>query len=347
MEGTLKVFVTGGTGFIGTRLVEILLDRGHAVRVLSRRGTPERRPGIDGPGGGPWQDERVELVRGDVGDRDALLRGMEGCGQVYHLAAYAKNWARRPETFFDVNVRGMHNVFDAAAELGIRRVVWTSTVVTLGPRPAGVMANEDMPRATEHCFTEYEQSKTVAEREALRRAREGFPVVIVNPTRVYGPGHLSEGNALSKLIDAYDRGRMPVLLNRGVNVANYVLVDDVAEGHVLAMQQGRVGQRYVLGGENASLRELFRIVDRVSGKRHRQIPIYKVIPLLYAKFQQKRAEWFGVYPQITPGWVRTFTADWAYSSQKAERELGYRPTPLAEGIRITCEWLRRVREETP
>jgi len=171
-------------------------------------------------------------------------------------------------------------------------------------------------------------------------------VVIVNPTRVYGPGHLTEGNAMSILIDDYDRGREPVLLNRGVNVGNYVLVDDVVQGHLLAMERGRVGERYILGGENASLREVFRTIDRVSGRRHFQLPLLGVGPMVYAYFLQKRAEWFGVYPRITPGWVRTFIVDWAYSCDKARHELGYDPTPLEPGIRMTYEWLLRLRKAT-
>jgi nucleoside-diphosphate-sugar epimerase len=237
----------------------------------------------------------------------------------------------------------MLHVFDAARRQGLDRVVWTSSIVTLGPTPPGVVGDEEMPRATERCLTEYESSKVVAEREAVRWAGEGFPVVIVNPTRVYGPGHLTEGNSLTRLIDDYDRGRVPVLLNRGVNVGNYVLVDDVVSGHLLAMEHGRIGHRYILGGENASLREFFRTIDRVSGKRHFQVPILHFAPLVFAAFQKLRAEWFGIYPTITPGWVKTFLVDWAYRSDKAVRELGYRPTGLEEGVRRTYEWLQQVR----
>jgi nucleoside-diphosphate-sugar epimerase len=342
---TEKVFVTGATGFIGGRIVERLAERGFAVRALSRGKALSMPPGFGVSGGGPWQHESVEVVPGDIMDVDSLRRGMEGCNRVFHLAAYAKNWAPDRHTFFRTNVDGMENVFSVAKELGVERVVWTSTCVTLGPTLPGVVGDENMPRTTPRCYTEYEETKVIAEHKALKMAAEGFPVVIVNPTRVYGPGNLTEGNSATRLIDQYDRGLMPFLLNRGRNVGNWVLVDDVVEGHLLAMERGRIGQRYLLGGENASLSEFFRGVDKATGKRHFKVPMLTVTPLVFAWMQQKRAEWFGVYPTVTPGWVRTFAVDWVYSTAKAEREIGYRPTPLAEGLRITCQWLDRVRKE--
>jgi nucleoside-diphosphate-sugar epimerase len=345
MEPNSKVLVTGATGFIGTRLVQALIERGHTVRALSRQTTPKPPPGFGWGNAGPLQSDRVQLVHGDITDRQSIARAIDGCDYVFHLAAYAKNWAPDRRTFYQMNVSGMRNVFDAARNAGVRRIVWTSTIVTFGPTLPGVVGNEDMPRVTQRCYTDYEDSKVAAEADAFQYVAEGLPVVIINPTRVYGPGHLTEGNSLAQLIDEYDRGRVPVLLNKGVNVGNYVLVDDVVQGHILAMEKGRIGQRYILGGENASLREFFRAIDRASGRRHFQVPTLKLGPLLFARLQQRRAERSGVYPRITPGWVQTFLVDWAFSCEKAQRELGYRPTGLVEGIRQTYEWLLRVRRE--
>jgi len=328
------VFVTGATGFIGTTLVNQLIQRGHSVRALSR--ATSNTEGLS--------HERIRLVRGDIMDLDSLRRGMDGCTQVYHLAAYAKNWAKDSSIFFRQNLDGMKNVFQAAREADIRRIVFTSTIVSFGPTPAGVVGDESMPRITQHYFTEYEESKTVAEQEALKLAAEGFPVVIVNPTRVYGPGKLTEGNSVSLMLDMYQRGKLPILLNKGKDVGNYVLVDDLVEGHILAMEKGRIGERYILGGENASLKGLFTLVDEITGKRHLQVSLAPRVAMIYAGLEQRKAEWFGLYPQITPGWVETFLHDWAYSSAKAERELGYRITPLREGVRRTLDWIRRTRE---
>jgi len=333
MANSETVFVTGSTGFIGTKLVNELVNRGHTVHALTRGSS--NKDGLS--------HERIKLEIGDIQDRASLERGMKGCTQVYHLAAYAKNWSKDPSVFFKQNVEGMRNVFAAAKQSGVKRVVFTSTIVAFGPTLPGVVGNEDMPRITRRYYTEYEETKSIAEHEALKEAAGGFPVVIVNPTRVYGPGKLTEGNSVSLMIDMYDRGKVPVLLNHGTNIGNYVLVDDLVRGHILAMERGRIGERYILGGENASLADIFRYVDAVSGKRHFQVSLPPAIAMLYGGFEKKKAEWLGLYPQITPGWVETFLQDWVYSTAKAERELGYTIVPLKEGIRMTYEWLMQLR----
>ena len=335
MASAKTIFVTGSTGFIGTKLVNELVRQGHTVHALTRSTS-----NIDG-----LSHERIKLVTGDILDRKSLERGMEGCDRVFHLAAYAKNWAKNPKVFFEQNVGGMRNVFEAAVGLGVERLVFTSTIVAFGPTLPGVIGTENMPRITQRYFTEYEETKTTAEREALQFAARGFPVVIVNPTRVYGPGKLTEGNSVSLMIDMYDKGKVPVLLNGGKDIGNYALVDDLVRGHVLAMEKGKIGERYILGGENASLKRLFQLVDEVSGKKHFQMNLPPRIAYFYAGFEKKKAEWLGMYPQITPGWVETFLQDWVYSLEKAERELGYTITPLKEGVRITYEWLLNQRTD--
>ncbi len=334
MTVTPQVLVTGATGFIGSKLVVELARRGCVVQALTRRTSDTTA----------LTNERIRLFEGDILDLDSLRRAADGCTQVYHLAAYAKNWAREKETFFRLNVDGTRNILAAARTAGVSRVVYTSTIVTLRPTSAGTVGDETTPRTKTGFLTEYEATKSAAEREVLQMAASGLPAVVVNPTRVYGPGKLTEGNAVTQMIEDYLRGRLPVLLNHGMNVGNYALVDDLVRGHILAMEKGRVGERYILGGENVTLKRLFELVDEVSGARHRQFNLPSWAALLYSHLQKARAEWFGVYPRITPGWVDTFLRDWAFSCNKAERELGYRITPLKEGLRATCEWLQAERE---
>ncbi len=328
-----NVFVTGSTGFIGTKLVNELVRKGHTVHALAR--STSNRSGLE--------HERIKIMEHDIHNHESLAEGMKGCTQVYHLAAYAKNWAPDKQIFHKMNVGGLRNVFRAAQLAGVQRMVFTSTIVTFGPTKPGIVGDETMPRITQHYYTEYEETKAIAEREALQYAADGFPVMIVNPTRVYGPGKLTEGNSVSLMIDQYDRGKVPVLLNKGKNIGNYVFVDDLVQGHILAMEKGKIGERYILGGENISLEQVYRTVDAVSGKKHFQMSLPPAIAMLYAKQEQLKAEWLRMYPQITPGWVETFLQDWVYSCGKAERELGYTITPFKEGIRRTYEWILEQR----
>ncbi|MDR1960395.1 MAG: NAD-dependent epimerase/dehydratase family protein [Planctomycetaceae bacterium] len=347
MDASEKVCVIGGTGFIGTVLVRKLLHRGLKVRLLCRNPNLPKSEMVSGGGDSLsiWPHPNIEIIQGDLENHDAVRLCMKGCTYLFHLAGYAKNWASDRSVYERINIQGMRDIFSIARESGIRRTVWTSSIVTLGPTRKNEIGDENMPRITDRYLTEYEKTKSIAEKEALQWAAEGFPVVIVNPTRVYGPGKLTEGNALTRLIDDYDRGKAPVLLNAGVNVGNYVLVEDVAEGHLLAMEKGHLGERYILGGENASLGEFLRTIDKISGKRHFKIPIFRPGALVFAIAQKKRAQWFGIYPRITPGWVRTFLVNWAYSTQKAEKELGYSPTPLWEGLTRTYHWLLDMRKK--
>ncbi len=336
MGGLSKVFVTGGTGFIGTKLVNELARRGHTVHVL-------RRPmsNIDG-----LEHEGIRLFVGDLRDPDSVRKGMEGCQHVYHLAAYAKNWAKDPTVFYRSNVDGFCNVWEFARMLGVERMVLASTILTCGPSPPGIVEDERRYCPVAECCTDYQTSKTIGEKQACDCAEQGFPVVIVNPTRVYGPGRLTEGNSVSTMIDLYDRGRFPFLLNQGGNIGNYAFVDDVVQGLTLAMERGRIGERYILGGENVSLKQLFQLIDEIGGKSHVQINVPPWAALLYSRWEEKKAGWISNYPLITTGWVKTFLQEWAFSSAKAEKELGYKITPLREGIRITLEWLRHLRKET-
>lgn len=339
------VFVTGASGFIGARLVWELVQRGHVVHALTHRSKLEPPPGFLPDERPDFSHPNIRLVQGDITDPESLRRGMAGCSQVYHLAGYAKNWARDAKTYFDINVGGLLQVGSVARELGIERVVWTSTMLTFGPTLKGQIGDEAMARNVSYAITSYEASKMEAEKVAAELVSQGLPLVIVNPGRVFGPGHLNEGNSVSLLIDMYDRGQVPFLLGGGRNVGNWVLVDDVVRGLILAMERGRGGEKYLLGGENASLKQFLQMIDKVSGKRHFQITIRRPAAMTYAWLLKQRAQWLGIYPQITPEWVRVFLTEWAFSCAKAERELGYTITPLKPAVQQTYEWLLRVRSE--
>lgn len=324
----MKALVTGSTGFIGRRLVEQLIGAGWSVNAFVRPATDTSAVARG----------NVIIHRGDLGDRAALECAMRGCDAVFHLAAYARNWARNPEVFFKVNVEGTQNVLEAAKKAGVRRMVHTSTNLVLEPS-SGAPVTEDILRSAPF-YTHYEESKTAAEGLVRNAVQDGLEAVIVNPTRVFGPGLVSEGNSVTRLIKMYLRGDGRFVLGDGSNVGNYAFVEDVARGHILAAEKGHPGERYILGGENISFRGFYEMLAEASGQRHRIFCIPKTAARLLAEVEHRRASWFKGYPLISPEWVRLFLDDWACSSDKAIRELGYVITPLPEALRLTVEWLR-------
>lgn len=340
MDKQHKIFVTGSAGFIGTKLVQLLLREGFSVRGLYHRTQPD------------WQNyaeldpgERLEFVPGDITNVESLRKAMDGCRYAFHLAGFAQNWAKNIDVFTKINVDGMRNVFQVAKDLNFERVVWTSSIVTFGPTEPGTIADETSPRITDEYYTEYEKTKAIAEKEALQWAAEGFPVVIVNPTRVFGPGPQTDGNALAELINDYITGKLFVSFNLGMNVGNYVFVDDVAKGHYLAMLNGKIGERYILGSENASLRQFYAYVEEASGIKRRGLPIFTPGAMMASRLFVFWARLTGGFPRISPGWVRTFAVDWTYSCEKAKRELGYDPISLQEAVQRTYQWLQTKKAE--
>jgi farnesol dehydrogenase len=227
-----------------------------------------------------------------------------------------------------------------AKEQDFERIVWTSSFVTFGPTELGTVADETSPRITERYFTEYEKTKVIAEKEALQWAADGLPVIVVNPTRVFGPGPRTDGNAVAELINDYITGKFFIMFNFGMDVGNYAYVDDVARGHYLAMLKGRIGERYILGSENASLRQFYTYIEEVSGIRRRGVPVFTPGAMMFSRLFVLWAKLTGGYPRISPDWVRAFAADWCYSCDKAKAELGYDPISVKEGIFRTCEWLK-------
>lgn len=322
----MKTLVTGGSGFIGRRLVGELRRRGDEVVVLCRHAFD--RPGDDVTG--------TTMVTGDILDPGSLDRAMEGCSRVYHLAGYAKNWAKDPATFGRVNVDGLLNVVRGAIRAGAGRVVWTSSAVTAGPSDGSPVSEATVRRRP--FLTEYERSKFVAEQRVREFLGRGTDIIAVNPSRVFGPGLLSEGNSVTRMIAMYMSGKFRFMPGDGSAVGNYAFVEDVVRGMILAMESGRSGERYMLGGENRSYREFFDTVAEVSGRRRRVFGLPAALAMRVARFEELRSG-FGHHPLITTGWMRTFLADWAVSVEKSRGELGYRPTPFREAVARTVRWI--------
>ena len=324
----MKFFLTGATGYIGIQLTKKLAAQGHRVHALFRN--ESKKGELSGL-------ENVQLFKGDILDRGSLEKAVRGCEAVFHVAAFAKAWHKNSQTFFRINVKGAENVFDTAKKAGVERVVFTSTAGVISPSN-GTPSDENTPR-TIPLSTLYEKSKAEAEQLASSLNCPDMEIVTVNPSRVYGPGLLSESNGVTKMVKLYLEGKFRLLPGDGTSIGNYVFINDVVDGHIKAMEKGRAGERYILGGDNASFIEFFKTLSFVSGKNPRLFKMPIPIMNLAAKILEVRADILGTPPLITPPFVKKYLYNWDLSSKKAEKELGYKPTKLKEGLERTVIWI--------
>ncbi len=324
----MKVFITGGTGFIGSKLTEKLVSENHNVVLLLRN--PDKA--------GYLKDERVEFVEGDLQKRDALLNGMAGCDWVFHLAAFTKPWSGDPSLSFQTNVTGTVNVLEAAIKNRVDKVIFTSSAGTMSYSRDGKPVNEmTNPEPVYH--TSYEKTKAEAEKVAIEYSRKGLHVVIVNPTRVFGPGRLTKSNSLTKVIKWYNSGFWRIIPGDGSCMGNYAYIEDIIEGHLLAAYSGRSGERYILGGENLSYNELFTLIAEAAEKNRKLFHISESLLIKITSLNSGITKIFGVPPLITREWFDKYMHNWIMSSGKAMEELGYKITPFLTGVSATLKWL--------
>ena len=321
----MTVLVTGGTGFVGSAVVRRLLAAGETVRVLARPASDLRNlEGLD-----------VELVRGDLGKPDTLGPAVSGCEALFHVAADYRYWTPHADEVYATNVGGTVALMRAAGEAGVARVIYTSSTGTLGFAPAGGAADEDTPVAHEDMIGHYKRSKFQAEAEVRRMTVEdGLPAVIVNPSTPVGPRDIKP-TPTGRIIVEAARGRMPAYVDTGLNVVH---VDDVAEGHVLAYRRGRVGERYVLGGEDMSLREILGAVAGAAGRTPPRIRLPHGAVLPFAYVSEAWARISGREPFATVEGVRLARKRMVFSSAKARRELGYAGRPARDALRDAVAW---------
>lgn len=323
----MKIFVTGATGYIGQRLTESLLNQGHEIHALVRT-IPQDEV---------FSHSRIKFFKGDLLDKSSLEEAMSGCSQVYHLAAYARPWAKNPRTYFEINVQGTLNVLDTACQVGVNKLVFSSSCGVLG-RSSSSLLTEDHVRDVQF-FTDYEASKYLAETYVRSYSNKWLDTVIVAPSKVYGPGIWTESNAVSQLIQLYVTGDWHVIPGTGKSLGCFCFIDDVVRGHLLAMEHGRPSEKYILGGENLQLNQFFSRVRELSGKNHFLVHIPIWLMLLFGWKEEVGASLFGRDPLITRKWIVRYNHDLACSSEKAIRELGYSITPLTDGLTQTLHWI--------
>jgi dihydroflavonol-4-reductase len=322
--GLMRVLVTGGSGFVGSAVARALAREGNEVRVLVRgRGSIETHVG-----------EPIEAVEGDLTDPESLDAALDGCDELYHVAAHYDLWSPDPRLFYRVNVDGTREIIERAVRAGVQRIVYTSTVGAVGLPRDGTPGTEETPLALEGVKGHYKRSKFLAEREALRLAREGAPVVVVNPSAPMGPGDVRP-TPTGRIILDFARGRMPAYLDTGLNIIH---VDDVAEGHRLAARRGRIGERYILGHENLTLREILELLSEIVGRPAPRLRLPYGVAFTAALASHALAAPWGRRPSIPLDGVRMARRRMFFDAGKAVRELGLPQRPAREALADAYRW---------
>jgi dihydroflavonol-4-reductase len=319
--------ITGATGFVGSAVARALLAHGHRLRLLVRS-TSDRR-NIEGLDAG--------LVTGDLTDPSSLAAAASGCRYVFHIAADYRIWVPDPGRMLRANVDGTVAMIRAAQDAGAERIVYCSSVAALGFTNDGSPATEVTPVDPAAIVSTYKRSKYEAEQATLALVHQGAPVVIVNPAAPVGPRDIKPTPTGRMVLEAA-AGKTPAYIDTGLNLVH---VDDVATGHVLALERGRIGKKYILGGENLTLKELLTLVAEVAGRRPPSIrlPVELVWPVAIVMETLGR---FGIEPRVTRDHLRMAKKKMFYSSAKAMRELGYVPRPARQAVIDAIAWFRQA-----
>ena len=323
----MKCFVTGATGFLGSQVARQLLARGAELRLLVR---PTSR--LDNVA-----DLAAERVTGDLRDVDSLRHGMAGCEFVFHVAADYRLWARDRNELYQSNVEGTHNILQAARDSGVRRVVYTSSVATMGFGNNGCLTDESSPVALEDMIGDYKRSKFMAEQLVLEAARGGQNVVLVNPTTPVGERDIKPTPSGQIIVD-FLRGKFPAYVDTGLNLVD---VADCAEGHLLAMERAQPGERYILGGENLTLKQILDKLAAITGLPSPNIKLPYAIALATGVVDTVvTGKLMGREPRVTIDAVRMGRKKMFITSAKAERELGWVSRPVDDSLRRAVEWFK-------
>jgi dihydroflavonol-4-reductase len=320
----MTTLVTGATGFVGSHVARQLVSSGHQVRILVRRS--RNLEILDGLS--------LERAEGDLRDGASLERAMRGVRKVFHVAADYRLWSRQSDEIYESNVGGTRRLLEAAERAGVEKIVYTSTVATIAVPRRGPLPDETTRATLEEMIGHYKRSKFLAEQEALSAAARGVPVVIVNPTAPVGPGDWKPTPTGRILVD-FLNGRMPAYVDTGLNV---VPVEDVAAGHLLAAEKGRVGERYILGGRNMTLKEILDALSKISGRPAPRVKMPHGVALAAGYAGEWLARLTGREPKIPVEGVKMSRHRMFIASNKAEIELGYNPGSIEAALERAVRW---------
>jgi dihydroflavonol-4-reductase len=326
-----RLLLTGASGFIGSHVARELLAAGYEVRALIRPAPSDQQPRRN------LLDERLQVAPGDLRDKDSLRSALEGCEMLIHVAADYRLWAPDTKALFATNVVGTRNLLQEALRQGLRRVVYTSSVAACGLPANGAPGTEETPINPEHIAGAYKRSKYHAEREALNMVREGLPLVIVNPSTPVGPGDVKP-TPTGRIIVDFLRGRLPAYVNTGLNL---IAVEDCARGHLLALEKGRVGERYILGNRNLSLKAILGILAALTGRQAPRFQVPRWLAYTAASADELiEGHLLHRVPGIPLNGVRMSSRHMYFDASKAVQELGLPQSPVEDALARAIAWFR-------
>jgi len=320
----MTTLVTGATGFLGNHVARQLVSAGHSVRLLVR--STSNLALLEGL--------NAERVVGDLQDMASIDRAMKGVRRVYHVAADYRLWSRNPNEIYESNVEGTRRLLEIAGQAGVERVVYTSTVATIVVPTHGPLSNEDTRATLSQMIGHYKRSKFLAELEAIKAAAAGVPVVIVNPTAPVGPGDWKP-TPTGRIILDFLNGKMPAYVDTGLNL---VPVEDCAAGHLLAAEKGRIGERYILGARNMTLKEILDALATITGRSAPRVRLPHAVALAAGYADEFFSRLTGREPRIPVEGVKMSRHRMFVQSDKAERELGYRPGAIEPALERAVRW---------
>jgi len=331
MSQIKHIFVSGSTGYVGHELTLKLINQGHKLHLFVRNASKAKEL---------FDAHQVLIFESDFNNDQAIDKAMKSCSEAYLIAGITKPWLKDTAEYFKIHVDANKRFLNIAAKNGVKKVVVTSTAGVFGPSSNGAAVNENTIRSQAH-FNDYEKSKDMMADMIMHLDTGKMKICIVNPSRIYGPGKMGIHNPVNKLIKLYLKGKWHYIPGSGLESGNYVFIDDVIKGHLLAMKSGADRNSFIIGGaENISYNDFFALLGKLSGKTQKMIntPIGLIKVISYV--QLFSAKYFGIQPLFTPDWVDRYYYDWPLSIDKAKEKLEYSPTPLKTGLERSIQWLK-------
>jgi nucleoside-diphosphate-sugar epimerase len=325
----MKVLVTGASGYLGNRLAHRLADNGVQVNALVRPASARN-----------WLPHpRIQLFAGDILDAQSLAEAIRGCSQVYHAAAKTGAWDPKPATFYEVNVEGTRKILEAAFAAGVAKTVFTSTCGVIGPSTNGPL--DECHERSLGFSIDYDHSKKQAEEVVQQFVNKGMDIVIVSPSKIFGPGKISHSLTTNAVINSFLKNKMAIVPSPASFKVCFAFLDDVISGHILAMEKGRKGEKYILGGENISYGYFFNMIRCLSGKKGKIYSMPKAVIKWWARWQELNQSMFNKPVRFPAKAVDHFFSNYIFCSSKAEAELGYSITPFESAMEKTIQFLNQ------